>query len=134
MPPPVQKNKSLFMRCILFGGGIMQGAFTSGGPLVVIYASRALTEKSSFRVTLCLLWLTLNSMMIIKWAVSGDVFTMHFLKMFFCILPFSGAGIIFGDFMHRRINERNFRLLVYSVLIGAAVMLGINQLLKFFSE
>ncbi len=127
MPIQHPAKKNIWMRAVLFGGGIMQGAFTSGGPLVVIYASRVLTEKSVFRVTLCLLWLTLNSIMITKWAVSGDVFTLSFLKMFLGILPFGGCGMIFGDFMHRRINERNFRILVYSVLIGAALMLVCNQ-------
>ena len=41
-------------RSSLLLGGMVHGAFGTGGPFVVIYATRALPEKTLFRVTLCL--------------------------------------------------------------------------------
>ena len=34
--------------------------------------------------------------------------------------------MIFGDFLHRKVNQRKFTILVYSILILAALMLGGN--------
>jgi uncharacterized membrane protein YfcA len=56
---------------ILVVGGMVHGAFASGGPLVVLYASKTLTDKGSFRATLCLLWTTLNTLLLINYLRSG---------------------------------------------------------------
>ena len=60
------KLKKYLLNFILFLGGIIHGAFGSGGPFVVIYATRALPDKSDFRATICTLWFTLNSIIIFK--------------------------------------------------------------------
>lgn len=124
----VQCRKNLLSRIILFAGGIIQGAFSSGGPLVVMYASKALPEKSKFRASLSSLWLTTNSIMVIKWTVSGNVWNMQIGKMILCALPFIICGMIFGDYLHHKADQRKFTILVYTVLIIAAFMLGRNLL------
>lgn len=114
---------SWLMRAILFCGGIIHGAFSSGGPVIIIYASKALPDKSLFRVTLSLLWLTTNSIMLATWTIRGDVWTAEIGKSLLCALPFVSAGIIFGDCLHHQVNQRVFRILVYSVLCAAATVL-----------
>lgn len=124
LPKPCKKN--FLSRIILFLGGIIQGAFSSGGPIVVMYASKALTEKSKFRASLSSLWLTTNTIMVIKWTLSGKVWTPQLGKMILCALPFIVCGMIFGDYLHHKVDQRKFTILVYSVLIIAAIMLGGN--------
>jgi uncharacterized membrane protein YfcA len=51
-----QGIKRLPYFALLIIGGIVHGMFSTGGPLVVIYASRTLPDKGQFRATLCLLW------------------------------------------------------------------------------
>ena len=58
---------------LLACGGIIHGAFASGGPFVVVYATEAIPGKSRFRATLCALWATLNGIMIIFYAISGEL-------------------------------------------------------------
>ena len=128
-----QGPKGLFARMILFLGGVIQGAFSSGGPVVVMYASKAMTEKSKFRAVLSLLWLTTNTIMVTKWTLSGKVWTPQLGKMILCALPFIICGMIFGDFLHRKVDQRKFTILVYSVLIIAGVVLGANLVSKMMS-
>ena len=121
-------KKNLLSRVVLILGGVIQGAFSSGGPVVVMYAAGALPEKSKFRATLSSLWLTTNTFMVTKWTLSGTVWTPRLGKMILCALPFIVAGMVFGDFLHRKADQRKFTILVYSVLIIAAFMLGGNLL------
>lgn len=123
-------KKGVLSRIILFVGGVIQGAFSSGGPVVVMYASKAMTEKSKFRAVLSTLWLTTNTIMVTKWTLSGKVWTPQLGKMILCALPFIICGMIFGDFLHHRVNQRKFTILVYSVLIIAGVVLGANLVSK----
>jgi uncharacterized membrane protein YfcA len=131
VPAEVPAAKKNFLSgIILFLGGIIQGAFSSGGPVVVMYASRALPEKSRFRATLTSLWLSTNTVMITKWTLSGTVWTPQLGKMILCALPFVAGGMILGDFLHHKVDQKKFTLLVYTVLIIAACMLGGNLIYK----
>ena len=103
-------------------GGVLHGAFGAGGPLIVVYATRALPDKSEFRVTLCMLWITLNAILIGRWAATSAL-TLHELKIAGLCLPFTILAMVMGTRVHYRINEAIFRRIVYAVLILAAVTL-----------
>lgn len=103
-------------------GGVIHGAFASGGPLVVIYAARALTDKTLFRVTLCMLWMTLNTIMMAQWLVAGSL-TPHIWRTTAFCLPFTIIGMIVGNRAHYKINADTFRLMIYSVMIASGLVL-----------
>jgi len=121
-------RKTFLMRGILFLGGVIHGAFGSGGPFVVIYASKALDNKTLFRVTLCLLWLTLNTIMMIKWTASGDVWSAEIGRYIGFSLPFLIGGMLLGDYLHHKVNEYYFKLLVYFVLVCSGLIMGYSTL------
>jgi uncharacterized membrane protein YfcA len=123
-------KKNLLMRALLFAGGVVQGAFGTGGPFVVIYASTALQNKALFRVTLSSLWLSLNLIRIAQWTIQGTVYTPKLVKLFLLALPFVLAGTVAGDYLHHKVNEYYFRLSVYCVLVIAGVVMLVNNLLK----
>lgn len=108
--------------CLVLGG-LLHGAFGAGGPCVVIYAARAIPDKSLFRVTLSVVWLTLNALMIARWIVAGAITPEVQLQAAICA-PFTLAGVIGGDHLHHRVNEFAFRTLVFTVLLlsGLAVL------------
>lgn len=106
------------LNVILFLGGIIHGAFSSGGPFIVIYATKALPKKSNFRATLCLLWATLNSVTIIKYFIKGNVFvTPGFTKLLLGVIPFLFVGMLLGNKAHNKVNETLFTRMVYGVLL-----------------
>ncbi|MBO5763324.1 MAG: sulfite exporter TauE/SafE family protein [Lentisphaeria bacterium] len=127
------RNRSWIMKLILWGGGVITGAFGTGGPFVVIYASGALREKTLFRVTLSLLWLTMGTWRLLVWTWQGNVWTPVLWQRIFWMLPFLVSGVLLGDFLHYRVKELTFRKIVYGVLgVSGMVMLG-NNLWKILS-
>ena len=123
-------KRSIFMRALLFCGGIIQGAFGSGGPFIVIYAAKALPEKSLFRVTLSLLWLVTNSVRLVVWSVQGTVWNRENIALILAALPFMAAGVLIGDYLHHRVNAFYFRLCVYLVLCVAGAVMFAGNLLR----
>lgn len=118
---PAQDSRSIWMRLILLTGGVVHGAFGTGGPFVVIYAGRALPNKSLFRVTLCLLWAVLNTILMVKWTITGEVWNREVMRATLFALPFLAGGILAGDWLHHRVDERRFRLTVYGVLFFSGI-------------
>lgn len=118
----MSKTNRILLGGFLPAGGIIQGAFASGGPLLVIYATKALPGKSVFRVTLCMVWVTINAILISQWAVRGMI-TPHILKIAAIGVPFSLVGMVFGNWAHHRVNEFSFRRIVYAVLVISGLML-----------
>ena len=104
-------------------GGVLHGAFGSGGPLVIIYATRAIADKTLFRVTLCLLWTALNAILIGQWVCRGTL-TPHIWKATAFSAPFALIGVALGNRIHYRTDVVVFRKLVYSVLIASGLVLG----------
>ena len=47
-----------------------------------------------------------------------------------CALPFIGAGMLLGDFLHNKVNEKIFRIIVYVILLTSALILGTNTILN----
>jgi len=108
------------MNAILFVGGVVHGAFASGGPFVVVYATRVLTDKGIFRVTLSMLWLTLNTTLIAWWLAAGTLTHQVWFYTAICT-PFTVVGMIAGDRCHRCMDERLFRMIVYGVLFASGL-------------
>jgi len=114
--------KGRAMTALLALGGVVHGAFATGGPLIVVYGTRAMPEKSTFRVTMSATWLTLNTILLAQWFIRGS-FTEPQLKLAALCIPFTLAGMALGTIAHYRVNELLFRRILYAVLLIASGML-----------
>jgi uncharacterized protein len=101
-------------------GGFIQGVFASGGPPVVYAVSRSIPDKTVFRSTLASVWLSINSVLIVTYLVTGRM-TIETLKHSAVLLPMVVLGIVIGEVLHRYINERHFRTVIFCVLIVAGL-------------
>lgn len=110
---PVNK---LLLHFILFLGGCVHGAFTSGGPLVTVYATETLPQKGNFRATLCMLWVTLNGIIVIQSAAKGTI-TPDVLKLLAFTFPFLAVGAVLGNWAHHKIRDIYFTKIVFAVLL-----------------
>ena len=120
---PISERKKRWLSGFVPLGGIMQGAFGAGGPLIVIYATRAFRDKGVFRCTLCLLWATLNPILIAtRWA-AGHKLNMDVLRLVAICLPSMLLGLVLGSIAHHKADEMTFRRIVYAVLILSGFML-----------
>lgn len=112
----LNKIQKILYFVLLFFAGIVHGIFSSGGPLVVLYAKTQLTDKKSFRATLCLLWATLNTIILATYFIEGS-FDGETALVTTKLIPFLLAGIFFGNILHEKVNERVFSFLVFSMLL-----------------
>lgn len=103
--------------------GVVHGAFSTGGPLVVYVAGRRLGDKLRFRATLAGLWMTLQGLLIARFAWRGD-FDAETASLSFRFALGLAVGLVLGDAIHDRIPETLFRRGVFVLLglVGAVLL------------
>jgi uncharacterized membrane protein YfcA len=99
----------------LFAGGIVHGAFATGGPLIVLYSAKNITGKAEFRATMCLLWACLNTILIVQYFF-GKQLTREIGVNLLILMPFLVAGIIIGEIIHQKVDEKLFKKIVFWML------------------
>ncbi len=106
----------------IFLAGITHGLYASGGPLLVYALGRLPLSKGSFRSTLSAVWFTFNSAMTVYFFAAGhlDRGTATRVVIF---LPVLIAGTALGEYLHHRVSEFHFRLLLLLLLLGAGLAL-----------
>lgn len=123
--PASGKRKILFY-VLLFCGGIMQGAFTSGGPFIVMYATMALKEKEAFRATLFAMWVVVNTIITARNAVSG-VLTVEVLQLVLWALPALLFSVLISNRLQKYISGQTFNKIVYGTLLIAGLFMCVNH-------
>lgn len=73
-----------------------------------------------FRATLCLLWKTLNT--IATYVIEGS-FSTPIAKTSALLVPFVLVGIVAGEKIHDKINERTCNLIVFAMLFLTAIFM-----------
>jgi uncharacterized membrane protein YfcA len=106
----------------LLAAGFMQGAFSTGGPMLVYVTARELPQKVRFRSTLVLAWVVLGCVLLATYIATGrtnattlgDSLTLS-LSMI--------VGLALGEHIHARIDEHVFKRVVYGMLTLASVLI-----------
>jgi len=114
---------------VLFTGGFIHGIYGSGGPMVVYFASREISDKRRFRSTLSALWLVLNTVLVIGYLSRGEI-TAETLELSAWLVPALVLGLVLGEHIHDRVKERPFKLAVYALLLVAGSVLLARGLMK----
>ncbi len=117
--PRAQRSLALLL------GGVVHGAFATGGPLVVYVVGRTLSDKGAFRATLSTLWLVLNLLLLAGFAARG-VLDGESLTRTLTWLPFLGGGLLLGELLHARVPAELFKRLVFLLLLVAGVLLVVK--------
>ncbi|MGL4676997.1 MAG: sulfite exporter TauE/SafE family protein [Brevinema sp.] len=113
---------------LVFIGGILQGAFVSGGPLIVIYASLVLLDKNEFRASLSVLWLILNSIIMGQHIINNQ-FTPEVNTMILWNLPFLALSIYLGNILAMKVSKRLFDYILNIILLMGGAITIINQII-----
>ena len=113
----------------LISAGVIHGIFGSGGPLAVFVASRELNDKATFRTTLSALWLMLNLMLVVRLGIEHSL-TFDTLQISAVLLIPLVIGIAIGEWLHRKLEERQFRFAVSGLLVIAGLVLVVSSLGK----
>ena len=118
------------MFCVLlFLGGIIHGAFSSGGPLLIIYTTLVIKEKGNFRATMCAVWFTLNSIILTQWLFKGFFSHEGIIGLCLLTLPFLLVGAFAGSLIHKRISAKTFTKFVFIILLLSGCFMGYSAFL-----
>ncbi len=112
-------------RASLLGAGAIHGLYATGGPLLVYAIGRRGLSKHVFRSTVTTVWLVLNSLLCVAYARAGRL-DRDVLVSLAWVLPAVPLGIWLGEVLHNKVDERRFRIVVFVVLMIAAVALLIR--------
>lgn len=104
-------------RVTLFMGGMVHGAFATGGPLVVVYCRQALPERTVFRATLGAMWVLLGAGLMVEWTLAGS-WDGHAWQLMGVGLPALVAGVVGGEIIFKRMNAEVFGTVVHLMLLG----------------
>lgn len=116
---------------ILLAAGLVHGAFLSGGSFLVIYAMTRFRNKDEQRATLSVIWLILNGGMLWMFVVQRLYNAANLRLIGISILP-AIAGILVGDMLQNRLDEKKFRVFTNCMLILSGGILLFNCLQNFF--
>lgn len=108
----------------IFAGGIVHGAFSCGGPFVVVYATNTIKDKSSFRATLCTLWALLNAIMIVIKSFNGEI-TSEVIRLSAWTMPFVIVAIIVSNIAHKKLKGDSFTTFVYIALFVSGILMAL---------
>lgn len=106
----------------LFLGGILHFLYTSGGPLVIIYAIRKIKDKDSFRATLSSMWIILNLIVfgtnLYDGLFTSKVWFLFLLATITCLL-----SVYIGKLIAKKLSQTVFLKISYVLLLISGVSL-----------
>ena len=112
--------KQGMLNAMLFSGGIIHGAFVSGGPLVMIYSSEKIKDKNEFRASMSVVWVVLNIILIVE-AIMNKNFNGPTIQYTLVALPALLIGVGLGNKLSARVNQNLFKFIIYIVLLISAM-------------
>ncbi|ALS99292.1 sulfite exporter TauE/SafE family protein [Lacimicrobium alkaliphilum] len=115
----IRARSDWWQRLWMFCAGIAQGLYGSGGPLLVYGISSRQLDKATFRATLVSVWFVLNSLYSVVMLFQGRVQPVA-ITILAC-LPILYLAVKVGDWLHHRVDERQFKLGICLLLIFSAL-------------
>lgn len=109
------------VRALIFLAGISHGLFASGGPLLVYSVAGLPLGKLRFRATLATVWLALNSFLSCIYLMDGQL--LPSLPRVAGYFPLLLAGLWVGEKLHHRVDESQFRKLIFFLLLVTGSLL-----------
>ncbi len=105
-----------------FAGGVLSGAYNTGGPALVIYGSSRRWSPGAFKANIQVLLVLHSITVVISHSLAGN-FTGDVWEVLPVGLLATGAGTSSGLLMDRFVNEATFRRLVLLLLLALGARL-----------
>jgi uncharacterized membrane protein YfcA len=102
--------------------GALGAAFSTNGPPVVMYGMLRNLGPAAFRGTLNAFF-TANNLAIIGGLATSGILTLSTCKLVLLCIPTMILGSLVGQYVHKRISVRVFRIMVFLLLIASGAML-----------
>lgn len=120
--PAEKKRSSEALVLLLPLAGIVHGIFVSGGPLLIGYLTKKLTDKREFRATISTVWIILNTIVLLDDMRSG-FWDANLLLVLAVTIPFLLGGMKIGSILYSRMSQNTFMIITYILLFISGVTL-----------
>ncbi|TFH25998.1 MAG: sulfite exporter TauE/SafE family protein, partial [Myxococcales bacterium] len=114
---PAKPISSAASGAAMLGAGVVHGIYAAGGPLLVYAVGREGLGKKDFRSTLSMVWILLNVILVTRFILAGDYDRTVALDIAL-LVPAVPLGVLVGEWVHRKVDERRFRIAVLGLLIA----------------
>jgi hypothetical protein len=111
---------------LLVVGGVAHGLFGTGGPMIVYVTRRRVPDKRAFRSTLAVLWLALNTALLVNF-LSLDLYTRDTANMGLALAVVIVPGLWLGERIHHALDAARFERVVWLLLFVAGIALAIRN-------
>ena len=113
---------SMFIPPIGAVAGALGAAFSTNGPPMVIYGMLRNLGPAAFRGTLNAFF-TANNIAVIGGLATSGILTVSIFKLVLFCIPTMILGSLVGQYVHKRISVKVFRVMVFLLLIASGSML-----------
>lgn len=120
-PQPARPHPPARALALTLAAGLTHGLYASGGPLLVAALAGSALDKAAMRATLIAVWLALNASLSLLYALDGTLWPA--LPRVLSYLPLLVFGVLAGEWLHRRLDERRFRAVVLALLAATGGVL-----------
>jgi uncharacterized membrane protein YfcA len=103
-------------------GGALGAAFSTSGPPVVMYGMLRNLGPAAFRGTLNAFF-TANNIAVVGGLATSGILTISVVKLVLFCIPTMILGSLVGQYVHKHISVKVFRVLVFILLIASGAML-----------
>lgn len=110
-------------RLLTFFAGITHGLFASGGPLLVYALAGNQLEKAKLRATLVFIWFSLNLGLTIASILDRTI--VPALSKIALLIPVIALSWFIGERLHSRVDEVQFRKVLYALLVFVGILLWV---------
>jgi uncharacterized membrane protein YfcA len=125
----VDTPRAIWMtRLITYVAGITHGLFASGGPLLVYAVAGANIDKSAFRATMAVVWLSMNSLLFVAFIVDGRMQPLFGNIAWY--LPLLFVAVKLGNYLHHKLDEKRFKIGIYYLLLTTGGLLVASKYLR----
>lgn len=116
---------------ILILAGVSHGAYGTGGLVVCFYLTRYITNKTVFQSTMSIVWALQNLMVCLLYTIGGN-WKIEMLPYFGVGLPVVLGSIAIGMWLHHKINQRLFLMLVFGIMMFSGAVLVVQTAYRLF--
>lgn len=108
---------------LLAGAGIVHGIFVSGGPLLIGYLTKRISDKRTFRATISTVWIILNTIIMVG-DIRAGLWGKNSLYILGIAFPVLMAGMFAGGKLYQIMSQKFFMILTYVLLLisGATLL------------
>ncbi len=115
-------NHVLIDNFIIILAGIIHGLFATGGPILIIYISKKIYDKSVFRVTVSTIWIFLNTIIVVESMMNQSFALSSFTHSILLAIPLF-IGILIRNKVHHMMNQALFYKLINVLIIILGIMM-----------